>query len=159
MRTRVSLSIRAVHWRSSVLLGLVDDHAGGVGHGGRHAAEEEAIALLALQLVERGEGFFVARAGAADEDGNGFVEVGRFADSAHDSADERFVDVGEIGPAADDPNGVDRAGVHQRDLRQALDLLGRGIAAVLGEDGGLSAQAGTGRRGPRRSCRRRRPAR
>ena len=72
--------------------------------------------------------------------GNGPVEVGRFADSAHDSADQRFVDVGEVGPAADDPDGVDRAGVHQRDLRQPLDLLGRGIAAVLGEDGGLSAQ-------------------
>ena len=59
---------QGLHWRFLVLLGLVDDHAGGVGHGGCHAAEEEAIALLALQLVERGEGLFVARSGAADED-------------------------------------------------------------------------------------------
>ena len=76
--------------------------------------------------------------------GNGLVEVGRLADSAHDSADERFVDVGEVGPAADDPDGVDRAGVHQRDLRQPLHLFGRGIAAVLGEDGRLSAQEAQG---------------
>ena len=41
---------------------------------------------------------------------------------------------------ADDPNRMDRAGVHQRDLRQPFDLLGRGIAAVLGEDGRLAAQ-------------------
>jgi len=122
-----------------VFLGLMDDHAGGIGNGSRHAAEEEVVALLILDFVELREGFLVARAAAADEDGRGFVEVGGFPDAAHDAANQRFVNIREVGPAANDPNRVDRAGVHQGDFRQALDLLRRGIAAVFGEDGGLAA--------------------
>jgi len=57
----------------------MDDHPCGVGHGGGHAAEKEVIALRGLNLVELGEGLFVARAGPADEDGNDLVEAGRLA--------------------------------------------------------------------------------
>ena len=55
--------------------------------------------------------------------------------------DQRVVDVGEVGPAADHPDGVDRAGVHAgRSCVRPLTFSGVGLPLYSVNTAGLAAQ-------------------